>query len=211
MSYAIFHDRKEAGILLSDKLAKYAQTADTIILALPRGGVPVAYEIAQKLNLPLDVFIVRKLGVPYQEELAMGAIASGDVTFLNEPIINQLQISENDIEKVRQKELSELKRREAKYHQHKKALSIKNKTILLVDDGIATGATVNAAIKALKKLGADKIILAVPVIPPDTLNELMREVDALIYLETPEPFYGVGMWYENFPQTSDDEVCALLK
>lgn len=208
--YAIFHDRAEAGKLLASKLLDYKNDDNTLILALPRGGVPVAYEIAAQLHLPLDVFLVRKLGVPNQEELAIGAIASGNVRVINLSVVEEMQISQSQIDAVEKRELEELNRRDAYYHRNRDPYSIAGRKIILVDDGIATGSTIKAAILALNKLSPVEIVLAIPVSPATTMHELSHEVSKFICLENPEPFYSIGMWYENFSQTTDDEVCELL-
>lgn len=206
----IFHDREEAGRLLTAKLFDYKDDDNALVLALPRGGVPVAYEVAVQLHLPLDVLLVRKLGVPNQEELAMGSIASGNVKVINDRIVDALQITPSQIAAIEKKELNELNRREAYYHRDNKPYPIAGKKIILVDDGIATGSTIKAAILAIKKCFPIEIILAVPVAPIEAIDELSNDVDKFIVLETPEPYYGVGMWYENFSQTTDEEVCELL-
>ncbi len=206
-----FIDRQEAGRVLANHLMDYNHGENTIILALPRGGVPVAYEIAIQLSLPLDVFIVRKLGVPGHEELAMGAIATGGTTFFNASLIKSLTIAQTAIDKVLAEERKELDRREHLYRGNKSPLKVVNKTIILVDDGIATGATISAAIEALRQQHPAKIIIAVPVAARSTYEELASSVDKVICPLTPTNFYAVGMWYENFPQTSDDEVINLLQ
>lgn len=206
-----FHDRLEAGKILSDKLVEYAGQAKTILLALPRGGVPVAFEIAKRLNLPLDVLIVRKLGVPGQEELAFGAIASGGVRVLNEDIVRALRLPETAIERIAKSELVELERRERLYRGTRPHPDLHGQTIIIVDDGLATGATMRAAIRALKTQKVKKIVVAVPVGSRQTCQELDHEADVwCICAVTPEPFYGVGMWYEDFSQTTDEEVIELL-
>lgn len=207
----IFRDRMEAGKLLARQLQKYASRPDTVVLALPRGGVPVAYQIAEALDLPLDIFVVRKLGVPGQEELAMGAIASGGIRVLNEDIIHALQIPEEMIAAVAAQEQRELERREKLYRQGKPPIDIRNKFVILVDDGLATGATMRAAAAALKKQGAKGVIVAVPVAARSTCEELSNEVDEIVCAVTPEPFYGVGSWYRDFSQTTDKEVIELLE
>lgn len=206
----LFKDRTAAGQVLAVKLAAYANRADVLVLALPRGGVPVAFEIASSLNLPLDVFVVRKLGVPNQKELAMGAIASGGVRVLNEDIISQENISASDIEQVAKQEQQELERRERLYRGDRPQIIIQQQTIILVDDGLATGASMRAAIAALHKQKPDKIVVAVPIAAPQTCEEIKSLVDEIICAETPSPFYSVGLWYEKFPQTSDKQVRHLL-
>jgi predicted phosphoribosyltransferase len=206
----IFPDRAEAGRLLGLKLAKYAGAADVIVLGLPRGGVPVAYEVARALRVPLDVFIVRKLGVPGFEELAVGAIASGGVRVLNEEVANALPNADEIIEAVTQRESAELERREHEYRDGRPAPELQNKTVILIDDGLATGATMRAAVKALRQRGAAKIVVAVPVGPPDTCKEFEEVADEVVCASAPEFFQAVGQYYEDFSQTSDDEVREFL-
>jgi putative phosphoribosyl transferase len=205
-----FKDREEAGRILANRLTKYADQKP-IVLGLPRGGVPVAFEVAKALKAPLDVYVVRKLGVPGHEELAMGAIASGDVRVLNKPVVEDLRISEEAIETETRKEQEELKRRELLYRGKRPPLDVSNRTVVLVDDGIATGSTIKAAIAALKKQKAGRIVVAVPVAPASTIDELKTEVDEVICVSTPEFFYAISLWYDEFPQTSDEEVRELLK
>ena len=208
---ALFIDRKDAGQKLAQKLAQYANRPDVIVLALPRGGVPVGYEVARALNAPLDVFIVRKLGVPGQEELAMGAIASGGVRILNQDIVQALGIPASVIDQVAAREWQELRRREKLYREGRPAPDLADRTVILVDDGVATGATMRAAIKAVRQQNPAKVIVAVPVSALETYYDLAREADEVVALATPEPFFGVGLWYEHFDQTSDDEVRRLLR
>lgn len=203
--------RAAAGKFLADALKEYTNNSQVLVLALPRGGVPVAYEISNALHAPLDVFLVRKLGVSYQEELAMGAIAMGGVTVLNSDVVQQTGVSKEEIAAVTKKEEQELNRRNERYRNNKPLPEIKNKIIVLVDDGLATGATMRAAVAALKKMNPAKIIIAVPVAPQDTLNELENLVDDVICILSPIPFFSISMWYEEFPQTSDEEVCDLLQ
>ncbi|MCI0612429.1 phosphoribosyltransferase [bacterium] len=207
----LIRDRAEAGQILATKLKQYAKRPDVIILALPRGGVPVAYQVATILDLPLDIFLVRKLGVPGQEELAMGAIASGGVRVLNHDVIQALQIPESYIDSVAAKEQRELERREKFYKQNAPPFDLTNKTVILIDDGLATGATMRAAAEALKQQKVNKIVIAVPVAAESTCRELSQLVDEIVCALTPEPFYGVGYWYDDFSQTSDVEVIDLLK
>ncbi len=197
--------------MLAGQLAAYANCPDVLVLALPRGGVPVAYEVAEALNAPLDVFLVRKLGVPGQEELAMGAIASGDVRVLNDQVVQELGISEAQINQVAAKEQQELERRERLYRENLAAPDVQGRTVILVDDGLATGATMRAAIRALRQEQPARIVVAVPISAPETCNEFKAEVDEIICAETPCPFIGVGLWYEDFSQTTDQEVRDLLK
>ena len=210
MQAPLFRDRREAGRLLAAKLAAYANRPEVLVLALPRGGVPVAYEVAQALKAPLDVFIVRKLGVPGHEELAMGAVASGGVRVLNDAIVNALRIPDSVIDQVAAKELQELSRREHLYRGNRPAPEVRGRTVILVDDGLATGATMHAAIKALQQQKPVRIVVAVPTAAPETCEELKAEVDDVICAVTPRPFYGVGLWYQDFSQTTDEEVRNLL-
>lgn len=207
-----FANRISAGRALANKLQTYANRSDVIVLALPRGGVPVAYEVARALNVPLDVFMVRKLGVPGFEELAMGAIAMGDVRLLNEDVVNYLRISDDLIDFVAAREQRELERREWLYRGAAKPLSVEGRTVILVDDGLATGSTMRAAVKALKSLGAAKIIVAAPVAARETCESFKTDVDSTcVCVMSPEPFQSVGLWYRDFSQTTDEEVCYLLK
>ena len=205
-----FANRTEAGRLLAEKLEKYANRNDVIVLGLPRGGVPVAYEVARCLHAPLDVFIVRKLGVPGFEELAAGAIASGSVRVLNEDVMRAIPYGDAAIEAVTAKETVELQRREQIYREGRPAPDLRGNVVMLVDDGLATGATMRAAVKALRQSGAAKIVVAVPVGPPDTCREIAQEADEAICLSTPEFFQAVGQYYEDFSQTSDDDARKLL-
>jgi putative phosphoribosyl transferase len=206
----VFRDRREAGRLLADKLAAYARRIDVVVLALPRGGVPVGYEVARALGAPLDVFVVRKLGVPGHEELAMGAVASGGVRVLNEPLLQELGVTDEAVVAVTRSELRELERREQLYRGGRPALEVHGKTAILVDDGLATGSSMRAAIAALRRFEPARIVVAVPTAAPDTCEQLRAEADELVALITPEPFYAVGVWYHDFSQTSDDEVRELL-
>ena len=206
----IFKDRVAAGEILANKLSKYA-AENPLVLGLPRGGVPVAFEVAKALKAPLDVYIVRKLGVPGHEELAMGAIATGDVRVLNESVIGPLHISNEAIETETEKEKEELKRREGVYRSGRAPLNVANRTVLLIDDGIATGSTIKAAIAALKKQKAAKIIVGVPVAPASTIEELKKEVDDIVCVSTPDFFIAISVWYDEFPQTTDEQVRKLLK
>lgn len=203
-------NRQEAGLILADQLESYAHTPNLLVLALPRGGVPVAYEIAKRLKAPLDVFIVRKLGVPTHEELAMGAIAMGGCIVLNEEIIRELRISPTAIKRVAAAEKMELARREKVYRGSKAFPDMKDKTIILVDDGIATGATILAAIQAIRKEHPAKLIAAVPVAEKSIVEKIAAQVDLLICPLQPLYFYAVGSWYETFEQTADEEVLELL-
>jgi putative phosphoribosyl transferase len=205
-----FPNRAEAGRRLAERLTHYQGRDDAIVLGLPRGGVPVAYEVARRLGLPLDVFVVRKLGVPGYEELAMGAIASGNVSVLNEDVMRAIPNSETLLERVIAQEKMELDRREALYRQGRPALDLRERVVILVDDGLATGATMRAATGALRKQGVAKIVVAVPVGAPETCRELEAEVDELICAFAPEFFHGVGQFYEDFSQTTDEEVRETL-
>jgi predicted phosphoribosyltransferase len=196
--------------LLAERLGKYAGRDDVLVLGLPRGGVPVAYEIAKRLNAPLDVFIVRKLGVPGFEELAAGAIASGGVRVLNEEVMRAIPHAEEAIEVVSTRETAELKRREQMYRVGRPAPDVRDRTVILVDDGLATGATMRAAVKALRERGTAKIAVAVPVGPPDTCHEVEQLADETLCLSTPPFFQAVGQYYDDFSQTSDEDVRELL-
>jgi predicted phosphoribosyltransferase len=211
MSPRVFGDRTEAGGLLAAKLAKYADKPDVLVLALPRGGVPVGHEVARALHAPMDVFIVRKLGVPGHEEFAMGAVASGGVRVLNEQVINALGIPDYVIEAVAAWEQRELERRERLYRGNRPPPEVRGKTVILIDDGLATGSTMLAAVQALRKLGPARIVVGVPVASPDTCELLKSEVDEIVCAATPEPFYAVGLWYRDFSQTTDEEVRELLE
>jgi putative phosphoribosyl transferase len=205
-----FPNRAEAGRVLGLKLSKYAGREDVIVLGLPRGGVPVAYEVARALRVPLDVFIVRKLGVPGFEELAVGAIASGGVRVLNEEVANALPNRDQIIEAVTERETAEVERREREYRDGRRAPELPGKTVILIDDGLATGATMRAAVRALRQRGVAKIVVAVPVGPPDTCKEFEDEADEVVCASAPEFFQAVGQYYEDFSQTSDEEVRELL-
>src|SRR5881296_2698881 len=205
-----FLNRTEAGRFLAEKLEKYANRNDVVVLGLPRGGVPVAYEIAKRLNAPLDVFIVRKLGVPGFEELAAGAIASGGVRVLNEDVTRAIPHAHEMIEAVTVRETAELERREQIYREGRPSPELRDRTVILVDDGLATGATMRAAVKALRQRSVAKIVAAVPVGPPDTCHEIEEQTDETICLSTPEFFQAVGQYYDDFSQTSDEDVRELL-
>jgi predicted phosphoribosyltransferase len=207
----IFKDRTDAGQHLAARLTKYSNRSDVLVLALPRGGVPVAYEVARQLGAPLDVFLVRKLGVPGYEELAMGAIASGGVRVVNEDVVRQLNIPGEVIDAVAEIEQQELERRENAYRGDRPPPDVKGRIVILVDDGLATGSTMRAAAEALRKLGPSRIVVAVPVSSPEICNEFRSEVDEIVCAVTPEPFRGVGLWYKDFSQTTDEEVRELLE
>lgn len=206
-----FKNRSEAGRFLAQKLAEYANNPNVVVLALPRGGVPVAYEVAQALKAPLDIFVVRKLGVPGYDELAMGAIATGGTRILNNTVVDYLDISDEAIEAVAGREQRELERRERLYRGARPALDVRGRTVIIVDDGMATGSTMRAAVRALRQQMPEKIIVAVPVGARETCGSFAKEVDTMcVCAITPEPFDGVGLWYRDFEQTSDDEVRQLL-
>ncbi|HEX6732102.1 MAG TPA: phosphoribosyltransferase [Pyrinomonadaceae bacterium] len=206
-----FANRISAGRALAKKLHDYADRSDVIVLALPRGGVPVAYEVARALNAPLDVFLVRKLGVPGYEELAMGAIASGNVRVLNEAVVSELRIPTEWIDQIAAREQRELERREKIYRGASAPLNVSDRTVIIIDDGLATGATMRAAVKALQNLEPAKIIVAAPVAARETCESFQADVDSTcVCVMSPEPFQGVGLWYRDFSQTTDEEVCDLL-
>ena len=207
----IFRNRQQAGQLLASRLEKYANREDVIVLGVPRGGVPIAFEVAQALNLPLDIFVLRKLGVPGHEDLAFGAIGSGGVRVLNPNTVEQFRISDVDIAAVTRAEWQELKRREEMYRGDRSPLEVRGRTVILVDDGIATGSSLRAAIHALRPMKPAAIVIGTPVAPPSTVRRLQHEVDELVCVEMPEPFYGVGQFYANFSQVSDEEVNELLE
>jgi putative phosphoribosyl transferase len=206
----LFHDRRDAGRQLAAKLSQLAGRDDLVVLGLPRGGVPVAYEVARALGAPLDVFVVRKLGVPGHEELAMGAIASGGVRVLNRDVLRQAGINGDTLERVTEAEQRELERREREYRDGREPLDPAGRTVVLVDDGLATGSTMRAAVAALREQRPNAIVVAVPTASEQTCKEFESEVDAIVCATTPEPFYAVGLWYEDFSQTSDEEVHQLL-
>jgi putative phosphoribosyl transferase len=205
-----FADRVEAGQVLAAKLSAYRDRDDVLVLALPRGGVPVASEVARALNVPFDVFVVRKLGVPGHEELAMGAIASGGVRQLNHDVVDALGIPQNMIDAVAAREQRELERREQAYRGARPPLALINKTIIIVDDGLATGATMSAAIMAARQQHPARVIAAAPVGAVSSCAGLATEADEVVCARTPEPFVAVGMWYRDFAPTTDDEVRSLL-
>lgn len=205
-----FRNRTDAGRRLAEKLAAYADRPDVLVLALPRGGVPVGYEVSRALGAPLDVFLVRKLGVPGYEELAMGAVASGGVRVLNDEIVRGLGISEDEIDAAVARELQELARRERLYRGDRPPPDVAGRTVILVDDGLATGATMRAAVAASRQQHPARIVVAVPTASLDTCEALKAEADDVICAMTPEPFFAVGHWYEDFTQTTDNEVRELL-
>jgi len=206
----LFRDRFEAGRLLGSQLKEFADRPDVVVLALPRGGVPVGFEVARALNAPLDVFIVRKLGVPGQEELAMGAIASGGVRVLNRDVVQTLEISARQTDEVAAQEERELQRREHQYRGNREPLDVSGRSVIVVDDGLATGSTMRAAVAALRQQRPQQIVVAVPVAARSTCEELEQQADRTVCLYTPLEFFAVGQWYQEFSQTSDDEVRELL-
>jgi putative phosphoribosyl transferase len=205
-----FLNRAEAGHLLAEKLRSYANRDDVLVLALPRGGVPVAVEVAKRLDAPLDVFVVRKLGLPGHPELAMGAIASGGVRVFHGAVVNALRIPDEVIDAVSAEELIELQRREKAYRADRPPLDVEGKTVIVIDDGIATGSTMLAAASALRQLNAARIVVAAPVIAASTYSDMQRAADEVVAALVPEHFYAAGQWYKDFEQTSDEEVRDLL-
>ncbi|MBN1399367.1 MAG: phosphoribosyltransferase [Anaerolineae bacterium] len=207
---ALYRDRSHAGRELAKELSIYAGRRDVVVLGLPRGGVPVAFEVAQTLGAPLDVFLVRKLGVPGHRELAMGAIASGDVLVLNDDVIQALGISSQAIESVAAEEREVLHEQEQAYRGSRPGIDVRGRAVIIVDDGLATGASMLAAVQALRPRGPARIVIAVPTAPPETCAQFRELVDDVVCPATPTPFYGVGAWYDDFTQTSDDRVRELL-
>jgi predicted phosphoribosyltransferase len=206
----MFRDRADAGRRLAARLAPYADRADLLVLGLPRGGVPVAFEVARALRAPLDVFVVRKLGAPGHEELAMGAIATGGVRVLNAEVVRALGVDDAMIDGISAKERKELERRERAYRGDRPAPRVRGRTVIVIDDGLATGSTMRAAVCALREQGPARIVVAVPLGAAETCAELRTLADETVCLHTPEPFYAVGLWYDDFSQTTDDEVHDLL-
>jgi putative phosphoribosyl transferase len=206
----VFQDRQEAGRALVELLAGRGDFRDPVVLALPRGGVPVAAEVARGLGAPMDILVVRKVGLPGQPELAMGAVASGGIEVRNPEVLRQAGVEEATFRAVAARETQELLRREAAYRGQRSPVEVRGRTVLLVDDGIATGSTVRAAIQALRLRGAEKVVVAVPVVPPDVRDELLSEADEVVCVSTPSPFYAISPWYREFPQLSDDEVREAL-
>lgn len=206
----LYKDRSDAGRQLAGELSRYANRPDVIVLALPRGGVPVGFEVARALNAPLDVFLVRKLGLPGYEELAMGAIASGGVRVLNDEVVRQFHISPHSIETAAEEQQAELERREQVYRAGADLIDVKDKTVILVDDGLATGSTMRAAVQALRLLDPAMVVVAVPVGAADTCQNMSKEADLVLCAAAPEDFSAVGRWYSDFSQTTDAEVCDLL-
>jgi predicted phosphoribosyltransferase len=206
-----FKNRSDAGKKLAAKLLVYADRPDVIVLGLPRGGIPVAFEVSQELGVPLDVFVVRKVGVPGQEELAMGAIASGNVTVMNESIVRSLGISRDVFSAIAKREGEELRRREKLYRRGSAPLDLKGRTVILIDDGLATGATMKAAVEAIQLHAPKRTVVAVPAADPETCEEMRDEADDVVCAITPDPFFSVGTWYEDFAQTTDEDVQRLLE
>jgi predicted phosphoribosyltransferase len=206
-----FKDRREAGRILATRLTRYRGLPGVLVLALPRGGVPVALEVAEHLDAPLDIFLVRKLGVPGHEELALGALASGGVRVLNSDVVEMCGLDKRTIDAIADRELKELERRERAYRPHRPPLPIEGKRVILIDDGLATGATMLAAARAVTRLRPAGVTVAVPVASEETCNFFRNEVDEIVCAEMPRPFQAVGLWYEDFSQTTDDEVRELLE
>jgi putative phosphoribosyl transferase len=206
-----FRNRSEAGRVLGELLSAYAGREDVVVLALPRGGVPVGFEVARVLGVALDLFVVRKLGVPGREELALGAVASGGVRVLNEGLVAALGLGEREIKPIVERELAEVERRERAYRGGRPPLELERKVAILVDDGLATGATMRAAVLAVRQLGPQRVVAAVPVAAPQTCHAFRGDVDEIVCALTPEPFFAVGVWYADFGQTDDEEVRELLQ
>jgi putative phosphoribosyl transferase len=208
---AVFADRAEAGRHLAAALGEFNGRADVLVLALPRGGVPVAFEVARALDVPLDVFIVRKLGVPGHEEFAMGAIATGGVQLVDDAVVRQLGLNDRDIQRVAAAERRELDRRARQYRGDRPLPDIASRTVILVDDGLATGSSMRVAVAALRQEHPSRIVVAVPIAPAETCDALRREADEVVCAVTPEPFHAVGVWYDDFRQTTDEEVHDLME
>jgi predicted phosphoribosyltransferase len=207
----LFRDRSEAGDVLAGRLGHYAGRDDVLVLALPRGGVPVAARVARALGAPLDVFVVRKLGVPGHEELAMGAIASGGVRVVNEQVVGRLGLGEEELRRVAEVEGRELARRERRYREDRAPPELAGRVVILVDDGLATGSTMRAAVAAARRAAPARVVVAVPTAPASTCQRLAEEADEVVCATTPRPFRAVGYSYRSFPQTSDEEVRAILR
>jgi putative phosphoribosyl transferase len=210
MAFESFRDRKYAGRALARRLALFAGRRDVTVLALPRGGTPVAYEVAKALHAPLDVLVVRKLGVPWNPEFAMGAIASGGERLIDDMLVRELGISTRDVEEVASNEAYELERRERVYRGGRPAPDLRGRTVILVDDGLATGSTMRVAVRAVRRQSPARVVVAAPVAAPEACELLRGEADEVVCAEMPDPFLGVGRWYLDFSQTSDEEVCRLL-
>lgn len=210
MAFESFRDRKYAGRALARRLANLAGRSDVMVLALPRGGTPVAYEVAKALHAPLDVLVVRKLGVPWNPEFAMGAIASGGERLIDDMLVRELGISTRDVEEVASNEAYELERRERVYRGGRPAPDLRGRTVILVDDGLATGSTMRVAVRAARRQSPARVVVAAPVAAPEACELLRGEADEVVCAEMPDPFLGVGRWYLDFSQTSDQEVCRLL-
>jgi putative phosphoribosyl transferase len=207
----VFHDRFDAGRLLAKKLLHYRDQPDLLVLALPRGGVPVASEVAKAVDAPLDVFLVRKLGLPGHPELAMGAVATGDLRVLNEDLVDSLSISDSVIERVAQRELEVLRRQEERFRGQRPPPTIEGRTVILVDDGLATGSTMRAAVEAIRQQHPRRLVVAVPIGAASTCDEFSRDVDEIVAVACPEDFHAVALWYEDFSQTPDELVVSLLQ
>jgi putative phosphoribosyl transferase len=207
----VFRDRREAGRKLAEKLQSYRDRPDVLVLALPRGGVPVGFELAEELNLPLDVFVVRKLGVPWQPELAMGAVASGGIRFLNQDVVRSMGVSEREISETIAREEATLRQRDLLFRDGRPAPRMAGQTVLVVDDGLATGSSMRAAIAALRQRNPARIVVVVPVGSAATCREFESEADQVLCLVTPEPFWAVGQWYADFSPTTDEQVQELLR
>lgn len=210
-SLAIYLNRRHAGRVLAQALSRYANRDDVVVLGLPRGGIPVAYEVATALGAPLDVFVVRKLGLPGYPELAMGAIASGGIMVLIPEVVEQLRIPQRIVDAVAEAEARELERREQAYRGDRPPIDVTGRTVILIDDGLATGASMHAAIAALRQRKPKRIVVAVPIASPSTCEEIGKQADDIVCAATPEPFRAVGLWYQDFSQTSDEEVRKLLE
>jgi predicted phosphoribosyltransferase len=205
-----FRNRRVAGQKLGEKLAAYRDREDAIVLGLARGGLPVAFEVAKSLGVPMDVFLVRKLGVPGREELAMGAIASGGIRVVNDDVVRSLGVSDEDIEEVAEREQKELQRREEAYRGDRPSPRLEGRTVILVDDGMATGASMKSAVEAVKEAGPKAVVVAIPTAAPQTVEAISEHVDDVVCLITPQPFMAVGTWYDDFSQTTDEEVKDYL-
>jgi predicted phosphoribosyltransferase len=205
-----FSDRFEAGRALAERLEKFRNSQNVVVLALPRGGVPVGYVVAEQIGAPLDIFLVRKLGVPWQEELAFGAIASGGTKVLDDDLLGQLGLTPAEIDAIVRREQAELERRERAYREGRPAIGVGKRVAILIDDGVATGSSMLAAVLALREQRPARIVVAVPVAPANTCERLQAEADEVVCIYTPEPFWAVGAWYDDFTQTTDEEVRQLL-